>query len=221
MANNQLRCIIFDMDGTLVDSESVYIEGYKRAFRAKNIAIEESVISSWAGQSAQDTLNQIDAFTHDRKLSEELREMRLQYFSDTLFKGNVQLQDDVRTVMSYCQSKNLIIGLATSTFSDWATLILERLDLANYFDFTVFGNEVESCKPAPDIYHLAVERSGVNKEECLVLEDSKSGVIAANSAGLQVICIPDPHVKEAFIHPKTFKTVKTLKHVIPIMEELL
>ena len=221
MKGKRLKCIIFDMDGTLVDSESIYIEGYKRAFREKDIPIEECVIRSWAGQSAHDTLSQIDGFTHDRKLSEELRQMRLQYFADALSAGNVQLQNHAREVIAFCKSKDFKIGLATSTFSDWAIPILEKLALNHSFDFVVFGDEVKTCKPAPDIYHLAIERSGIDKDECLVLEDSKSGITAAIGADLRVVYIPDPHVKKVLTHPKIFKTVETLKHVIAIIEELL
>jgi len=221
MTNQELKAVIFDMDGTLIDSESVYTEGYHRAFLEKGIAIDLAVIESWSGQNSEDTLELIDAYTKDRSLSAEIRLMRIDYFNQALKAGRVSLNEHAKELISFCKKEGLKVGLATSTAKDWALDILSCFDLANAFDFTAFGDEAKAFKPDPDIYHLALQRGELSATEVLVVEDSKSGILAALGAGLPVIHLTDVRMESPYSNPAVLKKIKSLKEVEELVLERL
>jgi HAD superfamily hydrolase (TIGR01509 family) len=209
------------MDGTLVDSERIYREGYRRAFLQKGISIDLAEIESWSGQNSEETLDRIDNYTTNRKISQEIRMMRIDHFKKRLEAGDVSLHDHAKALLTFCKNKGLKIGLATSTSKDWALKILTRLGIDETFDFTVFGDEAQAFKPAPDIYYLALERADLTVNECLVVEDSKSGILAARRAGLSVVQLIDANIKTQYSHPDVFRQVNSLKEIEAIVMEIL
>ena len=87
-----------------------------------------------------------------------------------------------------------------------------------YIDEFASGAEVKNGKPAPDVFLLAAERLGVRPEDCLVLEDSKAGVIAGSEAGAKVIMVPDMFEPDEVCKEKAHKIVKNLGEVIKLLE---
>jgi len=216
-----LKGIIFDMDGTLVDSERIYTEGYRRAFESKGITINLSEIESWSGQNSKATLDIIDQYTLNRELSKEIRLMRINYFHQALAKKEVYLHEGAMQLLQYCKATGLRIGLATSTPKDEATTILKQLEIYELFDFAVFGDEVPRFKPAPDIYELALKRGNLTPSTCLAVEDSKSGILAARNANLSVIQSIDGHVQTPYNHPEVLVQVNHLKEIETVINRLL
>lgn len=186
-----LKCMIFDMDGTLVDSEKVYHEGFKRAFDHFEIEISHEEIVMFSGLSGEEEITLLDTYTKDRQISTELFDRVLTYTYGEFSADRVALKSHAIELLQYCQKQGLKIGLATSTHEEDATRLLKKLDIYFYFDFFVFGDHVENAKPAPDNYKLAVRRSGFEPSECLAVEDSKSGVTSAHSVGIPIIQICD------------------------------
>ena len=221
MSSQKLKGVIFDMDGTLVDSESVYTEGYRRAFLEKGISIDLTEIQSWSGQNSEDTLTLIDTYTNNRMLSAEIRLMRIDYFNQALIAGKVSLNEHAKELLSFCKEKGLKVGLATSTAKSWALKVLSRFNLIDTFDFTVFGDEAKAFKPDPDIYHLALQRGNLSAVDTLVIEDSKSGILAALGANLSVIHLTDTRMEQPYSHPDVFKQIHHLKEVERIILEKL
>ena len=72
-------------------------------------------------------------------------------------------------------------------------IILKKIGLLEYFDDILSGESVENCKPAPDVFLESAKRLGVNRENCVVVEDSLNGVLAANRAGMKVIGFLNPN----------------------------
>lgn len=91
---------------------------------------------------------------------------------------------------------------------------MRQHNIIEYFDEFVFGNEVEKGKPNPDIFLKACDKISVNPEECLVLEDSESGIQAAYSANISVICIPDMKVPNQYYLNMTKAVLSSLEEVI-------
>lgn len=188
---SSIQCVIFDMDGCLVNSERIYIEGWMNAFQSKKIPITQEIVEGWAGHGLTWINEQVEQYTHNHLLTLELRQLREEYFYQQLFLGNVNLMPYAHELLSYLKENKVLIGLATCTLESKASEILKYHKLEDFFDFTVFGNEVSNFKPSPDIYLKALEKSGVDVNHCIVFEDSPTGVMSAHQAGLKVIYIPD------------------------------
>ena len=215
--NRVLKCVIFDMDGTLVDSEKVYLTGYKTAFDKFNIAATESELKIFAGLSGADEMNEIDKFTNDRAVTEQLFNEMITYCFKEFAANRVELKPDAVALLDYCKESGLKIGLATSSHEENARSVLTQLNIIDYFDFFVFGDEVETPKPDPTIYRLAVLRSGFKRDDCLVIEDSLAGVTSATKARLAVVQIFDD------VDPVYFANynVDALKGIMPIIDKLV
>ena len=205
------------MDGTLVDSEKVYLSGFKRAFDKFNVVATESELKVFSGLSGGDELKELDKFTHNRAVTEQVFDHMITYCHQEFAANRVELKSDAVILLDYCREQGLKIGLATSTHEKDARSMLKKLDIIDYFDFFVFGDEVTTPKPDPTIYRMATVRSGFRRGECLVVEDSLAGVTSATKARLSVIQICDDidPVQLADNH------VKALKEVMPLIDKQL
>jgi 16S rRNA pseudouridine516 synthase len=96
---------------------------------------------------------------------------------------------------------NLRLAVATSSVGASARPFLDRHQLTAFFDVIVTGDEIERGKPAPDIYLRAADKLGVAANECLVIEDALSGIVAGNAAGMLVAAIPDTR----FVDPREYE----------------
>ena len=205
------------MDGTLVDSEKVYLRGYQHAFGKNGITVDSDFAKIFIGMSGADELLEIDKVTGSRAITDKVFKDMLTYAHDEFTAQRVELKVGAKALLAYCQRCGLKIGLATSSHQASATSMLEKLDILSYFDFLVFGDEVEVPKPDPMIYRLAIKRSGFAPKHCLAVEDSFSGVTSAKKADLFVAQIFD----DVDLVPAADYNVGTLRELVPIIEQLI
>ncbi len=94
-------------------------------------------------------------------------------------------------MLCFCEAKGLKKIVGTSSGKEFALVKLSSAGIAGRFDSMVTAGDVQKGKPAPDVFLKAAERAGVSPENCLVLEDSANGILAAKAAGIFSIMIPD------------------------------
>ena len=138
--------------------------------------------------------------------------------TDNEFASNeVELKSDAVSLLDYCKAHYLKIGLVTSSHEKGARSILTKLNLIDYFDFFVFGDEISFPKPDPAIYRMATLKSGLDREDCMVIEDSLTGVTSATKARLSVVQVFDE------VDPVYFANynVGELKGIMPIIDKLV
>lgn len=186
-----LKCVIFDMDGTLIDSEKIYVKGFKHAFDKNGIMIDPGFEKTFIGMSGEEELIKLDSVTGSRAMTIKVFKDVVDYANEQFVGQRIDLKVGAKELLTYCQNCGLQIGLATSSYQEGATSILEKLGILSYFDFLVFGDEVEIAKPDPTIYRLAIKKSGFEPGDCLAVEDSFPGVISAKKADLVVAQIFD------------------------------
>jgi len=202
------------MDGTLVDSEKVYLKGFEYAFNKNGFAVDADFVKIFVGMSGEDEMMEIDKITGHREMTDKVFKDMLD-FAHCEF-DNVELKKGAVELLEHCQNYDLKIGLATSTHETSARKTLKKLEILSYFDFFVFGDEVDRPKPDPMIYHLAIKRSGLERENCLVIEDSLSGVMSAKKASLPVVQIFD----DVDLVDLADYNVNTLSKIMPIIDDL-
>ena len=211
--------MIFDLDGTLVQTEKLKAISYGRAALqlTQNELREEEVVEAFkevVGLSRQEVaIALMERFDLEDPAREHMHEfgvkapwqvyvqIRLGIYTKMLadpevirknqWPHNIALLHEVRR-------KGCRIGLATMSYCPQVTRVLEVIELSDAFDFVATREDVDQGKPDPEIYYLVAREIGVSPRECLVLEDSPTGVKGAINAGMKVVAITTPFTRELF-----------------------
>jgi len=181
-----MEAVIFDMDRVLMDTEPLYFEAYRRVAESYGKPYTEDLHRRIMGVPEREGLpilmEALEIKDSLENFKKRVHEEKKRVFSE-LLKEN----PGVREALEFVKSERIKLALATSTPQREALERLRRLDLEKYFDVMVFGDQVKNGKPDPEIYLLVLERLNVVPEKVVVFEDSKSGVEAAKSAGIERI----------------------------------
>ena len=222
MMDSRLKCITFDMDGCLVDTEAAYAKSWRTAFEFDGFPIEDQIINSWSGRGVTFINSEIDKLTKDHERTMKLRQLREDNFFQALEAGQVELKPYAREIIEFLKKENIKVGLVSSTYKGKGRRVLEYFRLLEKFDFTVFGDEVKNVKPSPEIYIEALKRSQEKISDILVFEDSVSGVESAKAAGFTgIIHVPDSSVKYSQVNLDTFARVKDFSQGIELIKKII
>ncbi|KHC91462.1 HAD family hydrolase [Thermotoga sp. Mc24] len=181
-----MEAVIFDMDGVLMDTEPLYFEAYRRVAESYGKPYTEDLHRRIMGVPEREGL---PILMEVLKIEDSLENFRKRVHEEKkcVFSELLKENPGVREALEFVKSKGIKLALATSTPQREALERLKRLDLERYFDIMVFGDQVKNGKPDPEIYLLVLEGLNVVPEKVVVFEDSKSGVEAAKSAGIERI----------------------------------
>ena len=209
--------VIFDMDGTLTDTQSVCIRAWDYAgelqgFKNAGESIKHVLGMNKEGWEAYlaEHFEGIDLLKFDT----DMRQFIIDSGAPVLKKGAVEL-------LEFLKQNGVKMAVASGSARyeiDWK---LGETGIIDYFSAFAGGEEVKHCKPAPDVFLLAAERLGVKPEECFVFEDSSLGIKAGHTAGMKCIGVADvaPFTDEA--KQIMFKELDSLDEAISILKEYL
>jgi len=213
-----IRAMIFDLDGTLVQTEKLKALSYaKAAVELCPYSIEEEQVIEAFKQVVGLPRRQVAKYLVERFDLEDRADERLEEFGvTTAWQAYVQVRlgiyqellADPEVILGNQWPHNVAllqearqaqckIGLATMSHCEQANRVLDILSLQDAFDFVATRDDVERGKPDPEIYLLAANELSVDPADCLVIEDSPSGVKAAVAAGMHVIAVATPFTLQA------------------------
>ncbi|MDA3941572.1 MAG: HAD family phosphatase [Spirochaetia bacterium] len=190
---NSDKCIIFDMDGVLIDSEPLHFDFENRLFKSLGITVSQEVHETFVGTSSK-TMWEIIKKTHS--LPNTVPELVLKGNSEFLdYLDNQKSLELIKGIIELLQRLkvagfNLI--LASSSPHKLINHILSKCNIDEYFPIRISGDDVNNGKPDPEIFLKAAEVIGVKPENCLVIEDSTNGVNAAVKAGMKCVGYRNP-----------------------------
>lgn len=192
-----LTAAIFDLDGTLIDSERVYQES-DRAFLARHgVRLAEGESEQFIGLDSREVVR-ILAERHAIPGDHEtiLAEKNRMFLEVAQYR--VRAFPSVYRLAERLAEMGFRLAIATATTVTIREAMVELCDLARLFPVRVSADEVENGKPAPDVYLEAAERMDVEPQRCVVIEDSQYGVTGAKAAGMHVVAVPSNYVSAAF-----------------------
>jgi sugar-phosphatase len=184
------RAAIFDMDGLLIDSEPFWKRAEREVFGAEGIEIDDAMAAVTATMTTRQVAEHWYQVRPWREKSVEDVEAAVVARVADLIRAGSKAMPGVRETLALCAQLGWRVGLASNSPAVLCQLVLRELGIEGCFQAVASADYVESGKPDPAIYLLAARMLGVEPRECLVFEDSPTGVRAARAAGMGVVAIP-------------------------------
>jgi len=190
--------IIFDMDGTIVDSLPYHYKAWKIFFRENKVENFSEKLKEYKGGG---TLDLMTAVYGDKYSRNELKIMTddKEIIFRQIYKNNVEPIKGFMKMFEFIKSKKILVGLASNAIRKNVKMILNELKIYEEFDSIICGDEVKKGKPNPEMFDETVNRFKLKKKECLIFEDSVEGVSAAVNSKVDVIGITSSTSREVLI----------------------
>ncbi|WP_395051803.1 HAD family hydrolase [Flavobacterium sp.] len=183
-----IQTVIFDMDGVIVDTEPVHSYAYFQHFAELNIDVSKDMFTSFMGNSTRNTFQKLkELFPIDLEV-EDLIQRKRTIFNDAFDnKEDLYLIEGVEKLIKDLHQNGMQLIVASSAAKVTIDRVFNRFGLHQYFSHIVSGEDFPNSKPHPEIFEFAADLSIASKENCIVIEDSTNGIIAAKAAG--IFCI--------------------------------
>ena len=192
--NNNIKAVIFDMDGVIADTQTIHNETNAEILQSYGIPLSSKDMSKFAGIPNKKTF--ADLFKKynvnadvDKAVSEKW----------DLIKEKTKVIKAIPGVLDFIQklySNKFKMAIASSSPADFIDHVLLSLKIKDFFTIIINGDEVKKGKPSPDIFLKAAKKLKVKPLDCLVFEDAPAGIQAAKNAGMKCIAITTAHKKE-------------------------
>lgn len=183
--------VIFDLDGTLIASETIYLRAWKATARDIGVQLTDALYVEFIGLNRADTISRLGKIWGSVRQAEQFVDLSQVHYECLVRLEGHRLRPGVKTLLEQLASKKIRMAVATSSHRRLALETLQATGLAHFFAAVVAGDEVERGKPHPEIFLAAAFRMGVPPEHCVAFEDSFAGTRAALDAGMTVVWIPE------------------------------
>jgi HAD superfamily hydrolase (TIGR01509 family) len=183
--------IIFDMDGLMLDTETLAREAWFNTMRTFGVDLTDAIYLQVLGTTGARTRRIFqEAYGEDIPI-EAMYEHKQAYIDAAIAQGRIAVKHGLIELLDELDQKHIPKAVGSSTARELVLRKMEVAGIRNRFEVIVGGDEVEHGKPAPDIFLKCAELLRVPPAQCMVLEDSDNGARAAHAAGMRCILVPD------------------------------
>lgn len=181
-----IKAIISDFDGTLVDTFEANYYAYHQAFhQVLNIELDKEFYANHFGLRIDDICNLLNI--NDNTILNSIKKAKAECYPN--YFEYVKLNEQLLNIFKYFKTQNIKIALATTASHKNLYNLLKYLNLLDFFDLIVCGDDVKKGKPDPEVYNITLSKLNISSEEALIFEDSIAGIQAANNANVNIIKI--------------------------------
>ena len=209
-----IRAVIFDLDGTLTDTEKYFQTAWAEAGARMGCELDRQKTLALRSLGMPFVDEQLKAWFGDSCRTAEMKALCHGIFNSIVMENGVQLKPGAEELLAWLKAKCIVIALATAGSAERAEKQLNETGVIGYFDKIISSNMVSRGKPAPDTYLHACRVLGVRPEEAIAVEDSPNGIKSAHAAGCGVIMVPDQAEPDWEIKPMLFARVSSLSDII-------
>lgn len=191
-----LKAVLFDMDGVIVDTEPLHYKAYHLMFDEFGLEVSDELYESFTGQSTKNICTRIVNHFDLNEDPVKLELSKRNHFNHLFdHDPSLQLLDGVHDIIKDYYRNKVTMVLASSASRSTIDRVFNRFNLEPYFKAKHSGAELKSSKPHPEIFINAAVSSGYNIKECMVIEDSTNGILAAKRAGIFCVGYKSKHSK--------------------------
>ena len=212
-----IKGVLFDMDGVILDTEKLYTRFWVEAAQSLGYPMTHEMALGMRSLSRQAGERQLKEYLGEDADYFAVRETRIRMMEAFIEENGVELKPGIQELLSFLKEHGIKTSIATSSPLDRTKKYLSQVGLVDDFDALVSGHMVEHGKPEPDIYVYAASNLGLKPEECLVLEDSPTGILAAYRASCVPVMIPDQDEPDEEVKTRVYAVVNSLQSVSQLL----
>lgn len=216
-----LKCVVFDMDGTLLDTERLAVQFWLDMAEEYNVDLPREFVVGCCGRPREDIVRRYREHYPTLPVEEAMAH-RDEWWAEQSEKGLVRALPGARELLERLGELGVRAVVATSTHYGRARRELEKTGLLPLVEGIVSGDMLPPGrgKPAPDIFLRAMEEMGCAPAECMVVEDSISGCEGGVASGARTVMIPDQTQPGPELREKLYLCLGSLTELIPVVEDL-
>ena len=187
----KINAVILDMDGLMLDTEPIYKSAWQSAAVECGYSLDDDFYLTLVGRpnpACEAAL--LNRFGNHFPI-DDFRDRWSRLWRAHVETSGIPTKPGLMELLAFLRERQVPVAVATSSDRDYASLSLRAAQLEAYFDEVITGDQVVNGKPAPDIYIEAAHRLGAAAVNCVAIEDSDAGVIAASAAGMIPVMVPD------------------------------
>ena len=212
-----IQAVIFDMDGTLIDTEKYYRIFWPKALAEFGYHMTDEQALSMRSLGRPFAPAQLKKWFGEDLDYYAVRKRRKDMMEECLDREGIQRKPGALELVQRLRADGITTAIATATDPERTAKYLKLTGLEGYFDRLISATQVKEGKPSPDIYLFACEQLGLAPEDCLAVEDSPNGVLSAYRAGCKVVMVPDQTRPEEEMKKYLYAVAESLDEVYEII----
>lgn len=190
-----LKAVIFDLNGVIIDDEKIHQKAWRQFYEKKGLNLTKNDYKQKVlGRTVKDTLEYLYNYQLTEEELNQLASERIDIAIE-LVKNKLKLPDGLRKLLVLLNKNKIPLAIATSSRARYVDFVTDEAKIRKHFKFILTAQDVSRGKPHPEIYLKTAEKLEVYPNDCVVFEDSISGIMAAKKAGMKVIAITTTHTK--------------------------
>lgn len=210
---------IFDMDGTMFDTEPISYKAWQAVCLPRGYDIPESLFRRVLGMDNRRIIQMFSEFFGRDFPYQEIWKEKTAYQLEYYHTHPVPCKPGLMPCLEFVKASGIQCAVASSSPRSQIEYLLEKANIAPYFQIVQSGEEVAHGKPAPDIFLLVCQKAGIMPAQALVLEDSQNGILAADAAHIPSIWIPDLVQIAPKVQQKAWKICRSLAEVAQLFQK--
>lgn len=210
MEKRIIKAVLFDLDGTIIDTEKYYRKNWPKTFASFGYSITDEQglkLRSLGSPYAEEYLKKL--FGEDIDV-EAIKKYARSLVDEDVKKNGIEVKPGVMSCLKFLRSKNIKVAIVTATAVERTKRYVDEIGLSAYFDDIISAKDVKCGKPAPDVYLTACEKLNIKPENTIAVEDSPNGVMSASRAGCNTVMVPDQTEPDDELKEYIFVTLKSL-----------